>query len=111
MGGLSTFDRPFGDSYLKPGITLGLFFGFSVPCEIESVEFQRGEDPRRMSGMVGDIPVEYVASLIAMLVVAAFSALLFRRIGFPITIGLVAVGIGLGLVVRHVDALSLMDSF
>lgn len=61
--------------------------------------------------MVGDIPVEYVASLIAMLVVAAFSALFFRRIGFPITIGLVAVGIGLGLVVRHVDALSLMDSF
>lgn len=58
-----------------------------------------------------DIPVEFVVCLIALLVIAAFSAVLFNKIAFPFTIGLVAVGVGLGFVVTNVHALAMLGEF
>jgi len=61
--------------------------------------------------MAGDIPVGFVFSLIALLVVASFSSVIFKKIGFPLTIGLVLVGVGLGYSVSYIEPLGMLQNF
>jgi CPA1 family monovalent cation:H+ antiporter len=58
-----------------------------------------------------DFPVEYLVGIIGLLIVAAFSSAFFKKIGFPFTIGLVAVGVFLGLVVHYFKPLEIIGNF
>ena len=42
-----------------------------------------------------DFPVEIVACFVGLVLVALFAGILFRRLRFPYTLGLVIVGMGL----------------
>ena len=49
-----------------------------------------------LGAFTGDIPVVVVAAVISLLLIATLAALITRRLGFPYTIGLVFVGLGIG---------------
>ncbi len=57
---------------------------------------------------MNDIPISVISGIVGLLLVAAFSAILFRRINFPYTIGLVLVGILLFALGGHFRSLEIM---
>lgn len=55
---------------------------------------------------MSDIPVTAVLVLVLLLLCAGLFAILFKRLRFPTTIGLVLVGLGLGAIATRVDGLA-----
>ncbi len=55
---------------------------------------------------MNDIPVSAILAIILLLLCASASAIVFKRLRFPYTIGLVLVGLGLGGVAGHIEAMA-----
>ena len=53
-----------------------------------------------------DVPVQLILALVLLLLLSGISAIVFSRLRFPYTVGLVAVGLGLGALASRVDCMS-----